>query len=255
MRRILFSLALLGLTGLLAATPALAEGSRSVSLDVSPKTISIDTLYNGMDLTVTGKIPAASQVVVRLVGEPATFHMKEKGKLFGLLWMNLDKVTFEDAPKVFLVAASPEAPAGEVARLGVPGLADRIKTTAKDNDTAPLVAEFLKYQTAEKLYKENAGEVTLAPDAGDSREFSAVLHMPSRLSPGAYAVEVVAVKDGAVLGQGDAAIAASFIGTPAFLADMAFGHGALYGILASIIAIIGGLVIGQIFSGSKGGAH
>jgi len=255
MRRILFPLALFALVLLLPAGSALAQATKSVSLDVSPKTISIDTLYNGTDLTVTGQIPAASQVVVRLVGEPATFHMKEKGKVFGLLWMNLDKVSFADAPKVFLVAASPEAPAGEVARLGVPGLAGRIKVTAAGGDTAPLVAEFLKYQTAENLYQENAGQVTLAPDAGGSREFTAVLHMPSRLSPGAYAIEVVAVKDGAILGQGDAAITASFIGTPAFLADMAFGHGALYGILASIIAIVGGLVIGQLFSSSKGGAH
>lgn len=248
--------ALVGLVFLLTAAPARADAAAPVSVAADPGTIAIDTLYNGTDLTVTGTVPAASQhVVVRLVGEPTTFHMKEKGKVFGLLWMNLDKVAFEDAPRVFLVAASAGAPAADVARLGVPGLADRIRVKAADADTAPLVAEFLKYQTAEKLYQENAGQVTLGEDAGAGRPFTAVLRMPSRLSPGAYAVEVVAVKDGAVLGQGDAAVKATFIGAPAFLADMAFGHGALYGILASIIAIVGGLVIGQIFSSSKGGAH
>ncbi|EHJ48766.1 Conserved hypothetical protein CHP02186-related, transmembrane [Solidesulfovibrio carbinoliphilus subsp. oakridgensis] len=258
MRRILSILALLALVGLasfLAAAPALADAAAPVSVEASPGTIAIDTLYNGTDLTVTGTVPAGSQVVVRLVGDPTTFPMKEKGKVFGLLWMNLDKVAFKDAPRVFLVAASPEVPAADVSRLGVPGLADRITVTAKDGDTAPLVAEFLRYQTAEKLYKENAGQVTLGADAGAARPFTAVLHMPSRLSPGAYAVEVLAIRDGAVLGQGDASVTAAFIGAPAFLADMAFGHGTLYGVLASIIAIVGGLVIGQIFSGSKGGAH
>ena len=79
--------------------------------------------------------------------------------------------------------------------------------------------------------------------------------MPSRLSPGAYTIEAVAIKDGAVVARGASAITAAFVGAPAFLADMAFGHGLLYGILASIIAILGGLIISQIFSGSKGGAH
>ena len=44
-------------------------------------------------------------------------------------------------------------------------------------------------------------------------------------------------------------------GAPAFLADMAFDHGTLYGILASVIAILGGLIISRIFQGSKSGAH
>jgi hypothetical protein len=252
MQRILASLALFSV---LAAMPARADAASLVALDASPKSIAIDSLYNGMDLTITGQIPAGSQVVARLVGEPTTMHMKEKGKVFGLLWMNLDKVAFAGAPKVFLVAASHETPGEAVAKLGVPGLADQITVTSTDADKAKLVAEFLKYQTTEKLYKENAGEVALTPDAGDTRNFTAVLHVPSRLSPGAYRVEAMAVKDGAVVGRGDLTITASFVGAPAFLADMAFGHGALYGVLASIIAIAGGLLISQIFRGAKGGAH
>jgi len=252
MRRFFFSLAL---PLLFMATPAPAQTPMAVPLQANPKTIAIDSLYNGMDLTVTGKVPAGSQVVLRLAGEPATFHMKQKGKVFGLLWMNLDKVAFADAPKVFLVAASDQVPAEAMARLGVPGLSDRITVEAQNPDKAALVAEFLKYQKAEKLYKENAGEVALGPDAGATRDFTAVLHMPSRLSPGTYTIEAMALKDGATVAQGNDSIQAAFVGAPAFLADMAFGHGLLYGVLASIIAIAGGVIIGQIFSGSKGGAH
>lgn len=243
------------LLALLTVCPGRSLAQSPVSFNVSPRAIAIGALYDGRDLTVTGEVPAASQVVVRLVGEPTTFTMKEKGKILGLLWMNLAKVSFADAPKVFLVAASPETPGASVAKLGVPGLADRITVTAQNGDKAGLVAEFLKYQKAEKLYRENAGTVSLGPDSGDVRTFSAVLHMPSRLSPGAYSVEVLAVKDGAVVGQGANAVTASFTGAPAFLADMAFGHGTLYGILASVIAILGGLIISQIFRGAKSGAH
>ncbi|WP_428564727.1 MAG: TIGR02186 family protein [Solidesulfovibrio sp. DCME] len=242
----------LGLTAALAA-PALAASLPPLTL--APQAIAINSLYNGTDLTVTGQAPAGSQVVVRLAGAAQTFPMKEKGRVLGLLWMNTDKVSFANAPSVFLVAASPEAPAEAVATFGVPGLAPGITVESHDPDTAQLVAEFLKFQKSEKLYLENAGQVTLGPDAGDTRPFTAVLHLPSRLSPGAYTVEVLALDGGAVAARGQATIKASFVGVPAFLADMAFGHGALYGILASIIAILGGLVIGQLFSGSKSGAH
>ncbi|MEA4857603.1 TIGR02186 family protein [Solidesulfovibrio sp.] len=241
--------------GLTAALAAPARAASLPPLTLAPQAVAINSLYNGTDLTVTGDVPAGSQVVVRLAGEPETFRMKQKARVLGVLWMNTEKVAFAGAPSVFLVAASPEAAAAVVSGLGVPGLARTITVESNDPDKAALLAEFLKFQQAEQLYLENAGQVTLGPDAGDTRPFTAVLRLPSRLSPGAYAVEVLALDNGAVAARGQATMTASFVGAPAFLADMAFGHGALYGILASIIAILGGLVIGQLFSGSKSGAH
>ena len=60
---------------MLAVTPGRALAQSPVSFNTSPQAISINALYNGLDLTVTGEIPAASQVVVRLAGEPTTFTM------------------------------------------------------------------------------------------------------------------------------------------------------------------------------------
>lgn len=252
MPRILSTLLVLGA---LCALPTLARAGDLPPFTISPPAIHIGALYDGMNMTVTGKAPAGCQVVVRLAGEPATFNMKEKGRVLGVLWMNLDKVAFENAPKVFLVAASKDTAPDMVARLGVAGLADRIGVAAKDGEKAQLIAEFLKFQKTEKLYLENAGQVSLGPDVDGQRSFTAVLRLPSRLSPGAYSMEVLAVKGKDILARADASVSASFIGAPAFLADMAFGHGTLYGILASVIAILGGLIISQIFSGSKSGAH
>lgn len=252
MRRVLACLAVLGLLGALAR-PAAAQSQ--VPLTATPAAIAIDALYNGLDLTVSGKVPAGCQVVLRLAGEPTTFHMKEKGKVLGLLWMNRDKVAFDNAPKVFLVAASAGLAPGDVARYGVPGLAEGIGVESGEGDKAALVAEFLKYQKAERLYRENAGEIDLDPDAGGERPFTALLHVPSRLSPGTYRLEALALANGTVIARGEAEVSAAFVGAPAFLADMAFGHGTLYGVLASIIAILGGLVVSQLFRGSKSGAH
>ena len=239
----------------LAATPVWAADPAAVSVAVNPESIRINALYNGMDLTVTGRVPAGSEVVLRLLGEDKTFSMRQKGKVFGLLWMNLDKVSFTGAPNVFLAAASGGAPEAARVKFGIPGLADRITVAASDPDKGKLVGEFLKYQKMEKLYQENAGTVSLGPDADGSRPFEAVIHMPSRLSPGAYRVEVVAVNDGQVVGEGKCSLDASFVGIPAFLYKAAFEHGTLYGVMASVIAILGGLVISQIFNAAKGKAR
>jgi hypothetical protein len=44
------------------------------------------------------------------------------------------------------------------------------------------------------------------------------------------------------------------VGLPAFISKLAFERGALYGLLATIIAIAAGLLMGVIFKGEKG-AH
>jgi hypothetical protein len=71
--------------------------------------------------------------------------------------------------------------------------------------------------------------------------------------PGGYTVEVIAVRDGTIQARASKAVDASLTGIPAVMANLAFNHGAWYGILASIIAILGGLIIGLVFQ-SKG-AH
>ncbi len=45
------------------------------------------------------------------------------------------------------------------------------------------------------------------------------------------------------------------VGFPGLLARFAFNNGALYGLFAVVVAIVSGLIIGVVFSGSKGGSH
>jgi hypothetical protein len=74
------------------------------------------------------------------------------------------------------------------------------------------------------------------------------------LKPGGYVVEAAAVKGGVVVAQSSSQVVAQLTGFPAWLNHLAFGRSLLYGIMATVIAIVSGLVIGLIFQG-KGGAH
>lgn len=230
---------------------ARAEG---LSFSLTPANVEISTFYNGTTIAVAGQAPAGCDVVLRLSGAPAELHMKQKGKVFGLLWMNTDKVTFSNVPQVALVAAT-KAPMelGQAgAEMGLGGLRKAIGVES-GGDKDQLVAELVKLKTKEGLYRQVVGGISLDAPQGDTQAFHCDLAIPSRLAPGQYTLDVVAIKDGQTVAQGSAKVQAQLGGVPAYMADLAFNHAALYGILASVIAIVSGLIIGLIFQG--GGSH
>ncbi|EPR44266.1 Conserved hypothetical protein CHP02186-related, transmembrane [Desulfovibrio sp. X2] len=237
---------------LLAAVPAFADGAATLTL--APAQIDIGTTYNGMPLHVEGTIPAGCQAVIRFLGEPKDVHMKAKGKIFGLLWMNLDSLTFTDVPSVFLAQSSTEfgqlGAAGD--SLGLDGLKASIGVHGGNEGAKSLIGDLLHMKRTEKLYRQTEGDVTLTPADG-SQTFAADIALPSRLAPGTYTVEVHAVCDGKVAASARQEITAKLVGAPEFLARMAFSQGLLYGVLAVIIALLSGLAIGLVFQ-SKG-AH
>jgi hypothetical protein len=244
----LFSLALcLAIPGLAAA--------QGVEFTSAAESITIGATYNGTVLHVEGQAPAGSQVVLRFSGQPGQVAVKQKGKALGLLWMNMDTLHFSGVPGVCLV----ESPAGldalgaAGAALGLEGVARNVEVEPATADRSALLPELLKLKKGEGLYREGAGHVAMGQVEGERQRFSADFPVPSRLSPGEYTLEAVAVKDGAVAGQTSRAVEAKLVGFPSLLADLAFGHALWYGVLSSIIAIIAGLCIGLVFQ-SKG-AH
>lgn len=242
------------LLGLVAAGGAHAAGQ--VDVTSSPDQVLMDALYDGTTLRVSGEVPAGSDVVLRLVGAPQTLHLREKGKVFGLLWMNVGTVEFENVPGVYLVAASRSfddlGAAGAALRVG--GLHESIvQQHPAAADELDAVTELLRLKIGNGLYAESAQQVQFAEDKGGVRAFTASLAIPSALSPGEYTLEAVAVQDGAVLGTAAMPVRAKLVGLPAWLSRMAFDNGLLYGVLATVIAILSGLAIGMVFQ-SKG-AH
>ncbi|MBF0482940.1 MAG: TIGR02186 family protein [Desulfovibrionaceae bacterium] len=237
---------------LLLALPASAL-AEDVMAQVSPEAIDIGALYNGTSIAVSGLVPEGSQVALRFTGAPEEVRMKQKGKFLGLLWMNMNTLHFSGVPKVCLVEST--APLGEMGeaggKLSLTGMAQSIGIEPAGADRGMLLPELLKLKRGEGLYRESSGAIVLGAARGAAREFSANVSIPSRLSPGSYVVEIFAVKDGRVVAQGVKNIEAKLVGIPAQLADLAFNHGALYGIFASIIAILAGLAIGIVFQSKE----
>jgi len=239
---------------LFVAIPATVRAS-DLESSVAPGVIDIDATYNGTSLAIEGRVPEGSQVVLRVVGATQNVALKQKGKAFSLLWMNMNTLHFANVPSVCLIDASaPLQTLGAAGgSLGLDGLAGKIAIDPSDADRSMLLPEFLRLKSQEGLYQENAGGVKLGQAKDGMQAFSARIKIPSRLSPGSYTVETYAVKDGAIKAQASQVVEARLTSAPAFLADLAFNHAAWYGVLASVIAILGGLGIGLVFQ-SKG-AH
>jgi hypothetical protein len=235
--------------------PSLALAEETGGLVVSPEHILMGAQYDGLDLKVSGTVPAGSDVILRFTGAAEQLHLREKGKVFGLLWMNIGKVSLKNVPKVCLIDSSrPFAELGKVAEpFRLDGLRDAIEIEEGGSGNIDIAHELLLLKQHQGLYGETAQGVTLGTDSGGSRSFSADMPIPSALAPGDYQVEAVAIKDGQITGRYTTAIKAELTGFPRWLGKLAFERSLLYGILATLIAIFSGLAIGLVFQ-SKG-AH
>jgi hypothetical protein len=235
-----------------------AAGAKDdVRLRVEPEEIHIGALYDGATLIATGIVPADSEAIVRFMGTTCDLHMKERGKVAGIMWMNLDSITFRGAPSVCLVSSAVdlqglEANGGASVRvLRLSGLRGSIQVEAEGGQHQNAIEEFLKLKQKEGLYREMFGNISYGNASEGQKSFRAEVPIPSRLIAGDYVVKLDAVRNGEVIVRSEIPVKVNLVGFPAFLSGLAFDHSALYGILATVIALLAGLGIGLVFQ-SKG---
>ena len=229
---------------------------------LTPEAIDIGTFFNGTEVYVSGDVSPEAEVVVRLSGMRHDVALKKKGKVLGLLWMNLDSITIHRVPNLYLVYISKnlestmrtEPSKWEELGFGFAALKKEVKVSPAEADSEAIFKEFVELKKSEGLYAIEPGKVVYSEGESSQKSFEAILQIPPRLVPGKYLVETFAVKDGSVESRTRAELQVKQVGFPAFITRLAFKHGALYGLLATIIAIAAGLLIGVIFKGEKG-AH
>ena len=178
---------------LLAATARADDGG--VALAVKPGDIVIGTSYTGTTLHFSGEAPRGSAIVARFTGASGDLALRQKGKAFGLLWMNMGTVHLHDVPSVYLVTSS--RPLADIGGTGL-GL-DAVRAGVKQEDGAAaqgadvldVPAELVRLKQHDGLYREGVGGITVTDDGA----FSAELDIPSRMSPGTYTVDVFALRD------------------------------------------------------------
>ncbi|HDM78427.1 MAG TPA: hypothetical protein ENG51_18495 [Deltaproteobacteria bacterium] len=240
----------------------LGKCANAMEVKIEPSTLLLGTFYRGADIKISGTVPIGSDVVVRFIGNKKDLHLKKKGKVLGLLWMNLDTFTFKGVPNVCLIYSSKKLVSddkqcnveSDAWKLSLLALESHISIEPEPEDRTFLVEELVKMKKLEGLYVEQEHAVGITERGEGAEKFEAHVKVPSSLTPGKYMVEVYALQDGKIIDSKITPINAKLVGLPAFLYNLAFQHALLYGLLATIVAILGGLLMGVIFGAGKG-AH
>jgi hypothetical protein len=227
------------------------------NLKVSPEKVAIGAFFHGQTVTVSGTIPAGAQAVLELMGSSAEEHLMRKGRRGGL-WMNVGEILVHDAPSLYLVMSTEKqlltkAPAA--ATWGYRALEQRISFTGRIEaaERQKFLKQFLELKESEHIYATWPGALKVKARSGGEQSVTGTFPLPTIIKAGTYKVRLSVIADGKVASSTDADLTVGLVGFPALMASLAYQHGATYGVIAVIIAIVTGFAMGFLFKG--GGGH
>jgi len=241
-----------------AQTPG---GAPEIATDSTKGEVDIGMMYAGDLVYFFGSVPdPTADVVVRLTAteeEPLVVNVKGQA---GPLWMNVKQYRVTGLPRMYKIHSTrpvneflPPALARELG-IGYDTLKDRmvlelIRGEAEPGDRDLVFEGVLRLKTEANLY--NVDEKRIQISGG--KLFKHSFRFPPAAKEGTYLAESYVIKDGRLLGRGVDQIVIQKTGVEAALTDLAHGQPVLYGILAVVVAIGMGLLVGMLFK--KGGGH
>lgn len=254
------SLTLVGLlvSAVLQVPASLSVGAvsgfqRDTWMTIDPTEVGVGTFYSGTTVSVEGVIPAGHGAAVACVGKAGPVELKRKGRVLGILWMNVGDVAFEDVPSVYVLSTSGRLtelaprPVLQELQVGYGALEARATRSLEDGDAQGMFGELLKLKESERLYSYNEGGVRLGPEEGGAVHVSARCLLPARAPSGEYEIRLLVFKEGRGELLHVARLNLTHVGATAFISSLARRHGLLYGVLAVVIALVVGLLTGFVF--------
>ncbi|WP_022852371.1 TIGR02186 family protein [Thermodesulfatator atlanticus] len=245
------------LLGIFLLGTLIEKSFASISCEIVPNYIPIHFFYSGKDVEIFGHSDQKADVVIVIQDKAEELHLRKKGKVKGLFWMNVGELTFEPVPIVFMVFSNKPLDQildkTEQAKYGI-GYAALFKEVKIKPDPGPdrnrWIKEFIKFKEHHHLYREKFNSIKIEPE-GPSYKYQLHFHWPFQAPPDVYTVTVYAIKDGKVVGSCKKKIKIEKVGLLKTISDMALERPALYGIIAIIIAIVAGIGVGLIFGGKS----
>jgi uncharacterized protein (TIGR02186 family) len=224
--------------------------------------ITIDFFYHGSSVGVKGITDPGRDLIVKIASAEGHQTLKRKGKVAGVLWMNVGTLTFEHTPNLYEVFST-----GTINDILAPDERGKytigfealekhvaIEPVSNEAERSEVFGQFLKFKQASNLYVSKESSIGKKVLADGHEEYSVMTHWPYQAAPGEYTVTVYAVKNGKVIEQAEDRVRVEQVGTVKRLADMAKNSAAFYGFLSIGIALGAGFGVGMVFR-KGGGAH
>lgn len=233
------------LVTLFALAAGMGSGAaRAAPLEVglSEDVVKITIGFAGAAVTLFGAIEKPGDVVVIVKGPTERVSMRRKSRIGGI-WINTATMTFENVPSFYFIASS--RPLEEIAKntvlarfeMGV----ERLKLKLPKAKASPNVAQawreaLVRNKQREGLYPTEVEKVSFLGD----RLFRTEVVFPDSVPTGPYLVNVYVVKDKKDIEGETFTLKVEKSGIEAEIFDFAHQQGALYGIIAILVALVAG---------------
>ncbi|GAB4482622.1 MAG: hypothetical protein OHK006_01490 [Thermodesulfovibrionales bacterium] len=238
-----------------------AEADATLTAKANHDNIKIDFFYHGSTVSISGVSESGTDLVIKIASPEGHETLKEKGKVGGLLWMNVGSKKFDRVPNFYSIHSTRDLRSilsdDEMTAngIGYAALERRavIEPVADDEEKARWFDEFIRYKERSRLYTSSSGKIDLKTTEG-SQSYYSLIQWPYQAPPGDYLVTVYAVKNGKVVEQAESRVHVEQTGIVKTLASMAKDNAALYGLVSIISALGAGFGVGLVFR-KGGGAH
>jgi uncharacterized protein (TIGR02186 family) len=229
------------------------------SLTVVPDLIEINTFYHGARVKVLANVGSCDNAVIILEGQDEEVTLNKKGRV-GIIWMNIAQITISGLPEVYIYTASDEldsisSPAiQEKLGLGLKSLRPRMEVHSDQPLTGNEFDQFVKLKTRVGTYSTD-NKIELRQLSTGGMELSSELPIPSHMPPGKYDIHLYCFNGGKMIKGETAFLEIKRIGLPQLMINLANNHPAAYGLVAILVAMAVGLLMGVIFSSLPGKGH
>jgi uncharacterized protein (TIGR02186 family) len=239
--------------GLLAGLLLGGRGAAASGLHLSPQVIEIGTFFEGAQLTVSAEIPQGAQAIMGVVGGGANEYLMRKGRRGGL-WMNVGEIQVQGVPEIYLIMSSNKDllySGNSKMPFGYSALRKKVTFSGSiaPQEVGRFFQDFLKLKESNGLYASRPGAVKVTKVSSGLALAQGRFYLPAQIPPGDYAVRLAVVQAGEVRELREARLDVRMVGFPALLTRLAYEQAALFGIIAIVIAIAAGFLMGFLFKG------
>lgn len=225
--------------------------------DVSQRKIEIAYSFTGAELLLfgaivypDGQIPTGKiDIAVVLKGPARSIQVREKQKLFGLIWYNAADEQFRSVPDYYAIATSRplsqlvDENTAAIYELGFENIQLSPSGDSKISTRRRFESGLVALRENSKLYSSRYNSVEITKGV----LYRVRLGIPARVSVGRYTAETFLIRNGNVIAAATRTIDIKKSGFEQFVATAADKSPVRYGIVAIMLALLLGWCAGEIF--------
>ncbi len=240
---------LLGLIALIWSPPA---SSRPLIAEISSHDIVIHSAFDGTELLLFGTRNGTGDIIVVVRGARRNAVVRKKEQIAGI-WVNRASETFDAIPAFYTVAASRpydqimKSVYFEALQIGydeaIQPFSDNALPQPQHDERTNFASALLQNLRTARLYHPDILPITFVGGG----LFRATIPFPDNTPTGSYSVEVYLVSDGEITATHTTPIHVYKSGLDAFVYGLAHESPKLYGVIAIMVALFGGVLAIRLF--------